>query len=480
MGAGAAADCETGGVVPLLQSAMVGTIYRGGGFEVSDGSSVNAIDAWRLGVVLALVLVNGFFVAAEFALVGVRRSRIQQLVKDGDAGARRVDRALGEIDRYVSATQLGITVASLALGWIGEPAVAAVVDRGLVRLGLHPSAAIDHSTAAVATAFIVITFLHIILGELAPKSLALLRPERVSRALIGPLHLFARLTSPMIWLLNGAASLVLRTVGVRTAHEHSHVHTADELRLLVMQARAQGELDEADTAMLAGVFDFHDKKAQDVMCPRTEVVALSIDASEVEVRALLLEQRYSRYPVYRGTLDDIVGVFLAKDLWLRGPRPAGETFALAHYVREALFVPSSRRAERVMEDLRRTRAHMAVVLDEYGGTAGMITMEDLVEEVIGDIADEHDPAERFAVELDGILELAGTMSLIDVRSDYHLDIPDGDWTTLGGYVFARLGHVPRIGERAPYPGGELEVVAMDARRVAALRVHREQPAAVVR
>jgi CBS domain containing-hemolysin-like protein len=225
--------------------------------------------------------------------------------------------------------------------------------------------------------------------------------------------------------------------------------------------------------MLAGVFDFHDKKAQDVMRPRTEIVALPIDATETEVRETLERERYSRYPVYRETLDDVAGVFLAKDLWLRAPQTASDSFSLEHYVREALFVPSSRRAERVMEDLRRTRAHMAVVLDEYGGTAGMITLEDLVEEVVGDISDEHDPAQRHAVELDGILELAGTMSLIDVRSDYHVEIPDGDWTTLGGYVFARLGHVPRIGERAPYPGGELEVVAMDARRVAALRVHRE-------
>jgi len=244
-----------------------------------------------------------------------------------------------------------------------------------------------------------------------------------------------------------------------------------------MQARAQGQLDEADTAMLAGVFDFHDKKAQDVMRPRTDVVALPIDASEDEVRTTLEAERYSRYPVYRESLDDIVGVFLAKDLWLRPPRVGGEPFSLSHYVREALFVPSSRRAERVMEDLRRTHAHMAVVLDEYGGTAGMITLEDLVEEVVGDIADEHDPTMRHAVELDGVLELAGSLSLIDVRSDFHLDIPDGDWTTLGGYVFARLGRIPRIGDRAPYSGGELEVVAMDARRVAAVRVLREQPTA---
>jgi putative hemolysin len=180
-------------------------------------------------------------------------------------------------------------------------------------------------------------------------------------------------------------------------------------------------------------------------------------------------ERYSRYPVYDESLDDIAGVFLAKELWLRDD---DAPFRLRAHLREPLFVPASRSAERVLDDLRRTRAQMAVVLDEFGGTAGIVTMEDLVEEVVGDIADEYDMASRDVVEVDGVLELSGTLSLVDVRSDHRLAIPDGDWTTLGGYVFARLGHVPQLGERAPYPGGELEVIAMDKRRVAAVRVHR--------
>ncbi len=192
--------------------------------------------------------------------------------------------------------------------------------------------------------------------------------------------------------------------------------------------------------------------------------------------AAVRAERYSRYPVYRDTTDDIVGVLLAMDVLLRTDEERARPFALADYVREALYVPSTRAAERVLDDLRRTRAHLAVVLDEYGGTAGIVTLEDLVEEVVGDINDEYDQREREAFEHDGVLELAGSLSLVDARSDYKLDVPEGDWTTLGGYVFSAVGHLPRVGERAAYPGGELEVVAMDGRRVAAVRVHRRDGA----
>ena len=341
--------------------------------------------AIRLSIVLVLVLANAFFVAAEFALVGARRSRIDQMAEGGNRGAKAAQQALTHLDRYISGTQLGITLASLALGWIGEPALAALVDRGLSLIGIDAPPAAAHSAAAVVVAFLIITFLHIVLGELAPKSVALIMPEKVSSLAARPLILFSQIMWPFIYVLNGAANRLLRLFGVRPASEASHVHSAEELRLLVMQAHAVGTLDESDSAMLAGVFDFHEKKAQHVMRPRTEVAALDIDASEDEVWEVLRRERYSRYPVYRDTLDDIVGVFLAKDLWLhtgKGP------FSLQQFLRQPLYVPAIRPAERVLEDLRKTRAHMAVVLDEYGGTAGILTMEDLVEEVVGDIADE--------------------------------------------------------------------------------------------
>lgn len=433
--------------------------------DISFGSA-----SGRLLLVLLLVLLNAFFVAAEFALVAVRRSRIDQMAADGDRSAQVVQRALSELDRYISGTQLGITLASLALGWIGEPAVAVLVDRALLAVGITPSPGAAHTAAGIAVAFLVITFLHIVLGELAPKSIALAKPEGVSRVVARPLMLFSQAMSPFIGVLNGTANRMLAAVGIAPVSEGGgHVHSPEELRLLVMQARAHGVLEESDSAMLAGVFDFHNKKVLDVMRPRTDMVAIAEDIEIDELVEVLRRERYSRYPVYRDTPDDVVGVFLAKDFWL-AEHP--QSFVLSEHLREPLFVPATRAAERVLDDLRRTRAHLAVVLDEYGGTAGIVTLEDLVEEVIGDISDEYDPLSRDALLHDGVLELAGSMSLVDVRSDHKLPIPEGDWSTLGGYAFARLGRLPKVGDRVDYPDGELEIVAMDGRRVAALRVHK--------
>jgi len=424
--------------------------------------------------VLGLVALNGFFVAAEFSLVAARRSKLDEMIAQGDRAARTVQTALQHLDRYIAATQLGITIASLALGWIGEPILAQLFDRVFRTIGLNPSPTAIH-VAAVPVAFFILTFFHIVLGELAPKSIALTSPEKTARAVVRPLLVFSRVMSPFIWVFNGAANSLLRLFGVEPINDPEG-HSPDEIRFLVMQAHARGTLDESDRAMLAGVLDFHEKKARDVMRPRTEVVALDIEATEEEVWEILRRERYSRYPVYRDSLDDVTGVFLAKDLWLHsGDAP----FNLADFVREPMYVPDSRPAERVLDDLRKTRAHMAVVLDEYGGTAGIVTMEDLVEEVVGDIADEYDFASRESIVTDGVLELAGSLSLIDVRSDYRIQIPEGDWTTLGGYAFAKLGRLPRMGDRIPIPGGEMEVVAMDGRRIAALRIHRagiRQPA----
>ena len=423
----------------------------------------------RLAAVLGLVLLNGFFVAAEFALVGARKSRLQEMADAGDRLSRLAIRAVENLDRYISATQLGITIASLALGWVGEPVVAAMIDSLLGVFGVQPSPGATHTAAGIAVGFAVITFLHVVFGELAPKTVALIMPERLSGWVAMPLMLFAKLMTPFIILLNGTANAFLRLFKIQPMSESRHVHSPEELRMLVMQARAHGTLDESDSAMLAGVFDFHEKKVQDVMRPRTEMAALPIDATEAEVRETLSRERYSRYPVYQESLDDVVGVFLAKDLWLHDRK---STFTLRQFVRDPLYVPATRLAVRVLDDLRKTRAHMAVVLDEYGGTAGIVTMEDLIEEVIGDIADEYDMVSKESVEVDGVLELAGNISLIDVRSDHRVSIPDGDWTTLGGFVFARLGRVPKIGDRVSFPGGDLEVIAMDGRRVAGVRVNR--------
>ena len=227
------------------------------------------------------------------------------------------------------------------------------------------------------------------------------------------------------------------------------------------KAKAPGEPPNGSGTGLRG------RKARDVMRPRTEIVAIPADAPGEEVRRIVRSERYSRYPVYRADLDDVTGVFLAKDLWQNADE---ESFVLANHVRAVPYVPDNLDAERVLEDLRNARAHMAVVLDEWGGTAGIVTLEDLIEQVIGDINDEHDSAARLSVETDGVLELDATMPLADARADHGVEVPPGEWNTLGGFVFGRLGRLPRVGDRVAVPAGQLEVVAMDGRRVAAVRV----------
>lgn len=384
--------------------------------------------AGRLVWIVVLVALNALFAAAEAAL-GVPG--------DGEEGR----------GTPTTAMRIGSSLASVGLGLVGG-----------------------------GVWFALAVLLHIVVGELVPRAIAREHPVLTRRYVVPVVAFVGRLIAPLVWLVNFIARGVVRAFGVSAALDNRVLaHSPGELRTLVMHAHAQGELEESDRAMLAGVFDFKQKRAHDVMRPRTDVAALDIDSTEEEVWRVLRTERYSRYPVYRETLDDVVGVFLAKDLWLReeGGGSEDQPFELASIVREALYVPDSRPAERVLDDLRRTRAYMAVVLDEYGGTAGIITVEDLVEEVMGDIADEYDMAARTSLEMNGILELTGTLSLIDARSDYALDIPEGDWSTLGGFVFSRIGRLPKVGERVRIPGAALEVVAMDGRRVAALRVLRD-------
>ncbi|MGI8548088.1 MAG: hemolysin family protein [Gemmatimonadaceae bacterium] len=399
----------------------------------SDVSTLSV--AGRLVWIVALVALNALFAAAEAAL-GVPG--------DGEEGR----------GTPTTAMRIGSSLASVGLGLAGGGVL-----------------------------FAVAVLLHIVLGEIVPRAIAREHPAATRRYVVPVVTFVGRVIAPLVWIVNAIARGVVQLFGVTAALDNRVLaHSPDELRTLVMHSHAQGELEESDRAMLAGVFDFKQKRAHDVMRPRTEVAALDIDATEEEVWRVLRTERYSRYPVYRETLDDVVGVFLAKDLWLRDEAEgagADEPFELARFIREALYVPDSRAAERVLDDLRRTRAYMAVVLDEYGGTAGIITVEDLVEEVMGDIADEYDMAARTALEMNGVLELTGTLSLIDARSDYGLDIPEGDWSTLGGFVFSSMGRLPKVGERVRIPGAALEVVAMDGRRVAALRVLRDTSDSIV-
>jgi CBS domain containing-hemolysin-like protein len=421
-----------------------------------------------LGLVLVVILVftNAFFVAAEFALVGARRTRLEEMARAGDRKAALARRAVQSLDRYISATQLGITLASLGLGWIGEPALAHLIEDVFAFLPDAAQLIATHTLASIV-AFSIITVLHIILGELVPKALALLFPEQVSGWVVAPLMGFSWVMAGPIWLLNGTANWLLRLLGIDPPGEHERLHSPEEIRLLVEQSTEGGSLLTQDARLLEGVFEFSEKTAQEVMTPRTRMEALeatlSLEAAADEVARL----RRSRYPVYTESLDEIVGVVHAKDI-LAALRQRPES-TLKAVMREPLFVPATREVEDVLTDMKRLKTHLAVVLDEYGGTAGLVTMEDLLEEIVGDIFDEYDALEALR-PAEGAPVLDGSMTVADFNERFDATLDEADYNTLGGFVFGELGRLPRRGDRVVVQGRTLEVVEMDGRRVKSLRV----------
>src|SRR3954471_9384941 len=427
-----------------------------------------------LSAVVVLVLANAFFVSAEFALVGSRRTRLDELARAGDGKARLARRAVQSLDRYISATQLGITLASLGLGWIGEPALASLIRGAFRWLPVAAEGLATHATASII-AFIIITVLHIILGELVPKALALLYPEQVSRWVAAPLMGFAWVMSFPITILNGSSNRLLRLMHINPPGETERLHSPEELRMLVEQSTEGGSLLQEDARLLEGVFEFSEKAAQEVMTPRTQMVALEADLPVEQAADEVAVARRSRYPVYTESLDEIVGVVHTKDILTALRSKPGVT--VRSIMRPPLFVPGTREVEDVLADMKRLKTHLAVVLDEYGGTAGLVTMEDLLEEIVGPIYDEYDPQDRPAPG-DGAARLDGAMPITEFNSKYDASLDDTDYTTIGGYVFGQLGRLPRPGDRVTDGPYTFEVVEMDGRRVNSLRLHRAQPVEV--
>ncbi|MDZ4673720.1 MAG: hemolysin family protein [Gemmatimonadota bacterium] len=421
-------------------------------------------------LIVALVLANAFFVAAEFALVGARRTRLDEMARTGDRKATLARRAVQSLDRYISSTQLGITLSSLGLGWIGKPALAHLIDGAFSWLP-DGAEAFATTTVSVAIAFAIITVLHIVLGELVPKGVALLYPEKVSSWLAAPLMGFTWVMAGPIKILNGTANRLLRLAGVRVPGAHERLHSAHEIRMLVEQSTEGGSMESQDARLLEGVFEFSEKNAEDVMTPRTEMEAIEADLPVEEAADVVALARRSRYPVFVDSLDEIVGVVHAKNI-LTAMRQAPGT-NVREIMRPPLFVPGTREVEDVLSDMKRLKVHLAIVLDEYGGTAGLVTMEDLLEEIVGEIFDEYDPAEGAPVDPASASTLDGAMPITEFNSEYGAELDDADYTTLGGFLFGQLGRLPKAGDQIPTGALNFEIVAMDGRRVKTVRVIRD-------
>ena len=423
--------------------------------------------ALRLSAVVALVLANGFFVAAEFALVTVRKTRVDQLIAEGNRRARWVRRAISHPDNYIAATQLGITMASLGLGWLGEPAIATLIEPALQSVPGPWARAGTHS-ASVALAFAVITALHIVFGELAPKTVALQNPEGTSLLVAGPTSLFMRTFWPFIALLNGMGRHAVALAGLRAPSGHAMVHSEEELKMLVTASQEAGVLEEGEEQMLHRVFGFGDLTAGQVMLPRTEMPAVPADVTLDAILDRIAAQPQPWLVVFRATPDDIVGFLHVEDVLaaLRRPGP----FEAARHVREAFAVPETMQADDVLEEMKRRATHHVVVIDEYGGTAGLITFVGLMERIVGEVATERQRAlPRFATLADGSALVDGLALVGDVNERFGLHIDEGVYNTLGGFVLGEIGRRARVGDLVEVEGRTLRVEALDGLRVA--RVH---------
>lgn len=433
---------------------------------------------FKIFLVIFLVLANGFFVASEFALVAVRKSRIEALVAEGSKPAERVLALLNNLNAYISATQLGITLASLGLGWIGEPAVASLLDPVLVYVAEITGATFLASGAVLhaisfAIAFSIITCLHIVFGELAPKTAALELSERVALIVALPLEIFYKIFSYPIRLLDWAGTRTVRLFGLHPSGEHGSSYTEDEIRQLIRISEQSGHVNKEERKLINKVFEFSETTVKEAMIPRTEIVAIPETSSLEAIANAFRQNGYSRLPVYRGSLDDVAGVIHSKDVMSYLMRP--KSFKLESILQKPMYVVDTARLEDVLRQMQREKFHFGFVVDEHGGVEGIITLEDLLEEIVGDISDEHDEEvnEQIHEQVDGSYLLDGGLAVRDLnrRLEMHVPISDG-YTTVAGFLMSVAGTILVVGDQVPFNGHVFTVEKAHKRRILQVRMEK--------
>jgi putative hemolysin len=421
-------------------------------------------DLLRLVAVFFLVLANGFFVAAEFSLVSVRQTRIAELIAQGNRTAKWVKKAIDDPDRFIAATQLGITLASLALGWIGEPALGHLLQPILNIFPLEIESELSHSLSA-GLAFAIITFLHVVVGELAPKSIALQNPERTSLFVAQPTVWTEWIFKPAIWLLNGTGNLLLKILGVQPASAHELVHSPEELKMLASASAESGIVKDTQEELIYAVFEFGDMLVRHVMVPRTEMIAVPVESTIEEMIQVATHHPYTKFPVYESSLDHVVGIVHLKDLVrVREENPEGLT--AGDLMRETIFIPETARLDDLLNRFRARKRHIAIVLDEYGGTAGVVTLEDLLEEIVGEVSDPFDTEPEIQPLPDGTSSIDGLTLIDEVNEHFNLSLSDPYYDTIAGYILGKIGRLAQVGDVVETDGVELRVIAMDGLRIA--------------
>lgn len=423
------------------------------------------LDFIRILAVFLLVLINGFFVAAEFALVSVRKTRIAELLAQGNTAAQWVERAIEDPDRFIAATQLGITIASLGLGWIGEPALSKLIQPLVELFPVEMRAGLSHTISA-ALAFAVITFLHVVVGELAAKSVALQYPERTSLFVAKPTVWTEWLFKPAITILNGAANSLLRLIGVQPPTSNELVHSVEELKMLVRASAQEGVVEDDAQEMLYAVFDLNESLVRQIMTPRTEVIAIPKLADLKQIQTIANENGFSKMPVYDRDLDYIVGVIHIKDVMLAQDREDVGHLTADDIARDAVFIPEVARLSTLLQLFRARQRHIAIVLDEYGGTAGLVTLDDVLEEIVGEVGDPFDYEPDMQTQADGSVLLDGLMPIEEVNETFGLHLIDPNYDTIAGYILGHLGRIAKVGDTVDVDGVRFRVETLDGKRVA--------------
>lgn len=422
-------------------------------------------------LLLVFVLLNAFFVAAEFALVKIRKTQIKPSEIKKDNKARIAIKLVTHLDEYLAATQFGITISSLGLGWIGEPVTTRILDPVFSSLDIENPKTVH--TISLTIGFIFITFLHIIIGELAPKSLAIRHPKSTTFFVAIPLNIFFLIFKPAIWALNGTANHILKLVGIQPVSESERFHSEEEIRTLIAEGTKSGEIDQTEHALIEKIFDFNDKTAREVMVPRNSMFAIDIEENREKIIQKVIEEGYSRIPVYKGGIDNIIGIIYSKDIISAAEHR--EVIVLQDIIRPTHFIPETKHIGDILKDFQKKHIHLGIVVNEHGGVEGLVTLEDIIEEIVGEIEDEYDTeTDKIQGDKKGIYLVNPDISVEEFNKRFKIDIPvDSDgYQTLSGFLQTVTGHIPEIYERIDYKGILITVMKKSGNKLLQVKVQK--------
>ncbi|MGR5867890.1 hemolysin family protein [Bacillus pacificus] len=429
------------------------------------------MEIFNLVMVAILIAFTGFFVAAEFAIVKVRSSRIDQLVAEGKRGALAAKKVTTNLDEYLSACQLGITVTAMGLGWLGEPTIEKLLHPLFEKWNLNPSIS---SVLTFGLAFMIMTYLHVVVGELAPKTMAIQKAERVTLLLAGPLMMFYKVMYPFIWVLNGSARVVTGLFGLKPASEHEVAHTEEELRLILSDSYESGEINQAEYKYVNNIFEFDNRIAKEIMVPRTEIIGFYLEDSVEEHMKVIQNERYTRYPIFGEDKDDIIGMVNVKDFFIRYmTEDQKDLSSIRSYMRPIIEVMETTPIHDLLLQMQKKRIPMAVLYDEYGGTAGIVTLEDILEEIVGEIRDEYDEDEAPPIQHvnEQHIIVDGKVLISEVKDLFGLHIEEDDVDTIGGWIMMQ-NHEIEEGQHVEAEGYEFKVLEKDAYQIKRVEIRK--------